>query len=59
VRVRIQNNQPVAVEDFVIGWQLADGSRWGQPVAVIAAPDGALLVSDDSGGRIWRVTFGN
>jgi len=21
-------------------------------------PDGALLVSDDGGGRIWRVTYG-
>jgi len=59
VRVRIQNNLPVAVEDFVSGWQLADGSRWGRPVAVVIAADGALLISDDAGGRIWRVSFGN
>jgi len=58
VRVRILNNRPVAVEDFVTGWQLADGSRWGRPVAVLVASDGALLVSDDTGGRIWRVTYG-
>jgi glucose/arabinose dehydrogenase len=58
VRVRIQDNRPVAVEDFVTGWQLADGSRWGRPVAVLVAADGALLVSDDDGGRIWRVTYG-
>ena len=49
VRVRIQNNRPVSAEDFVTGWQLADGSRWGRPVAVLVAADGALLVSDDDG----------
>jgi glucose/arabinose dehydrogenase len=58
VRVRIQTNRPVSSEDFVTGWQLADGSRWGRPVAVLVAADGALLVSDDDGGRIWRVTYG-
>jgi glucose/arabinose dehydrogenase len=59
VRVRVENDQPVALEDFVSGWQLANGSRWGRPVAVIVAADGALLVSDDAAGRIWRVTYGN
>jgi glucose/arabinose dehydrogenase len=59
VRVRVQNGQPVSSEDFVTGWQLAGGSRWGRPVAVLVAADGALLVSDDDGGRIWRVTYGN
>jgi glucose/arabinose dehydrogenase len=47
----------VAVEDFVTGWQMSN-SRWGRPVAVLVAADGALLVSDDAGGRIWRVTYG-
>src|SRR2546430_6490391 len=27
VRVHVQNGRPVSVEDFVTGWQLADGSR--------------------------------
>jgi glucose/arabinose dehydrogenase len=58
VRVRVLNGQPVSSEDFISGWQLADGSRWGRPVAVLMAADGALLVSDDGGGRIWRVTYG-
>ena len=49
---------PGAIEDFVTGWQLTNGSRWGRPVAVLIAADGALLVSDDHAGRIWRVTFG-
>jgi glucose/arabinose dehydrogenase len=59
VRVRVQNGRPVSTEDFVTGWQLPDGRRWGRPVAVIVGADGALLVSDDYAGRIWRVTFGN
>jgi glucose/arabinose dehydrogenase len=58
VRVRVQNGRPASTEDFITGWQLADGRRWGRPVAVIVAADGALLVSDDHAGRIWRVTYG-
>ncbi len=58
VRVRVQNGRPTAIEDFVTGWQLADGSRWGRPVGLLVMPDGALLVSDDDGGRIWRVSYG-
>lgn len=58
VHVKVQNGKPVSIEDFVTGWQLPDGSRWGRPVAVLALPDGALLISDDQGGRIWRVTYG-
>jgi glucose/arabinose dehydrogenase len=58
VHVNVQNGRPVSVEDFVVGWQLADGSRWGRPVAVLSMPDGSLLISDDAGGKIWRVTYG-
>ena len=58
VRVRVQSGRPTAIEDFVTGWQLAGGSRWGRPVGLLVMPDGALLVSDDAGGRIWRVTYG-
>jgi len=59
VRVRMQNGKAVSSEDFVTGWQLGNGSRWGRPVAPLALPDGSLLISDDSGGRVWRVTYGN
>lgn len=59
VRVRVDNGRPVGIEDFIVGWQRLDGSRWGRPVGVVTAPDGALLVSDDMGGKIWRVTYGH
>jgi glucose/arabinose dehydrogenase len=57
VHVKVQDGKPVSIEDFVTGWQLPDGSRWGRPVAVLSLPDGSLLISDDQGGRIWRVTY--
>lgn len=59
VRANVQNGKPVSIDDFVVGWQLGDGSRWGRPVGVVSLPDGSLLISDDRGGRIWRVTYGN
>lgn len=57
VHVKVQNGKPVSIEDFVTGWQLPDGSRWGRPVAVLSLPDGSLLISDDQGGKIWRVSY--
>jgi glucose/arabinose dehydrogenase len=59
VRVHVQNGRPVSVEDFVTGWQLANGTRWGRPVGLLVMPDGALLVSDDVGDRVWRVSYGH
>lgn len=46
-------------EDFVTGWALPDGTVWGRPVDVTVARDGALLISDDASGTIWRVTYEN
>jgi glucose/arabinose dehydrogenase len=37
------------------GFQNADGSRWGRPVDVVPGPDGALYVSDDNAGAIYRI----
>ena len=59
VRVRVQNGRPVSVQDFATGFQLPDGSRWGRPVSVTIASDGSLLVSDDMGGKVWRISYGH
>jgi glucose/arabinose dehydrogenase len=40
---------------LVSGFQEADGSRWGRPVDVVPGPDGALYVSDDLAGAIYRL----
>jgi glucose/arabinose dehydrogenase len=59
VRVRVDSSgrRAVGVEDFIVGWQRPDGKRWGRPVGLLVLPDGSLLVSDDTGGKIWRVTY--
>lgn len=56
VRVRIAGGKPVSSEDFISGWQAANGSRWGRPVDVVVAADGSVLISDDNAGAIYRVT---
>jgi glucose/arabinose dehydrogenase len=55
VRVHVAGGKPGAVDDFITGWQRPDGSRWGRPVDVLVAADGAVLISDDQGGAIYRV----
>lgn len=42
-------------EPFATGW-LQGKSAWGRPVDVLVMPDGALLVSDDRAGRLYRIT---
>lgn len=44
-------------EDFLTGFVLPDGRVWGRPVGIATAADGALLVSDDASGSIWRVDY--
>jgi glucose/arabinose dehydrogenase len=46
-------------EDFMKGW-LSDPkgpTAWGRPVGLAIAQDGALLVADEPGGVIWRVSY--
>jgi glucose/arabinose dehydrogenase len=45
-------------QTLLTGFQNADGSRWGRPVMAVQGPDGALYVSDDQAGAIYRVTTG-
>jgi glucose/arabinose dehydrogenase len=48
--------QPVAHEDLLRGFVI-DNEPWGRPAGLLVAPDGSLLVSDDHGGRIFRVRY--
>jgi glucose/arabinose dehydrogenase len=58
VRIRIQDGAPTgAYEDFLTGFVLDDDSVWGRPVGVAVARDGALLVSEDGNGTIWRIAY--
>jgi glucose/arabinose dehydrogenase len=42
--------------DVLTGFVNADGEARGRPVGVAIDRHGALLVADDVGNRIWRVT---
>jgi glucose/arabinose dehydrogenase len=42
--------------DILTGFLRPDGSAAGRPVGVAVARDGALLVADDVGNKVWRVT---
>lgn len=41
---------------FATGW-LQGGKAWGRPVDVLVAPDGALLVSDDTADAVYRISY--
>jgi len=47
-----------APEDFLTGFLNEKGQAQGRPVGVTVAFDGSLLVADDVGGVIWRVSVG-
>lgn len=45
-------------EDVLTGFLDAEGNALGRPVGVAVAPTGALLVADDVGNVVWRVSGG-
>jgi glucose/arabinose dehydrogenase len=54
--VALDGNRPLSYEVFAEGW-LRDGIASGRPVDVEVMADGSLLVSDDKGGRIYRIAY--
>ncbi|MEM7800865.1 MAG: PQQ-dependent sugar dehydrogenase [Chloroflexota bacterium] len=51
-------NPASAVEDFATGWlNDEDGSSSGRPTGVTVGGDGALYVTDDKGGFIYRIAY--
>jgi glucose/arabinose dehydrogenase len=58
VHVRFENGKAVAFEDFLIGFLLENGAaQFGRPAGLAVAKDGALLLSDDSNGVIYRIAY--
>ena len=56
--VPFENGRPSGGMEEFLGGFIADsatGEVWGRPVGLAVTPDGALLVADDAGNRIWRV----
>ncbi|WP_208297645.1 PQQ-dependent sugar dehydrogenase [Actinophytocola oryzae] len=42
-------------QTLVGGFQAANGSRWGRPVAAVTGPDHAVYITDDSAGAVYRL----
>jgi glucose/arabinose dehydrogenase len=58
--VRVRVNHGVATgeyDDFLTGFVIDDDRVWGRPVGVAVAHDGALLVTEDGNGTVWRVAY--
>jgi glucose/arabinose dehydrogenase len=47
----------IGYEPFAEGW-LQGETAWGRPSDVQVAPDGSLLIADDTAGAIYRVRYG-
>jgi glucose/arabinose dehydrogenase len=55
--VAFENAQPVGLAvDVLTGFLSADGDAYGRPVGVALDKRGALLVADDVGNAVWRVS---
>jgi glucose/arabinose dehydrogenase len=54
--VTLKDSQVESYEPFAEGW-LQGERNWGRPVDVLVMPDGALLISDDHAGAVFRVSY--
>jgi glucose/arabinose dehydrogenase len=63
VRIKInEKGEPQGPpEDFIKGWirprETKKGKWMGRPVGLVVGPDGALYISDDSAGVVYRATW--
>ncbi len=61
-RVIVQNGAVVGSETFANGWRApgklcGDPVTWGRPAGITFGSDGAMYISDDAGGRVYRVVY--
>jgi glucose/arabinose dehydrogenase len=57
VRVEVEDGKPLAIRPFVTGFLGDDGKTIGRPVDILVDRDGTMLISDDGGGRVYRVRY--
>ncbi|HEY1980870.1 MAG TPA: sorbosone dehydrogenase family protein [Xanthobacteraceae bacterium] len=58
IRAIVKNGVPTGeYDDFVTGFAVNNSEVWGRPVGVAVDKEGALLISEDGSGTIWRVTY--
>ena len=54
--VRLDGARVVSYEPLIEGF-MANEKSWGRPADVLVMPDGALLISDDQAGAVYRLTY--
>jgi glucose/arabinose dehydrogenase len=58
VRIDFEGARPARITPFLTGFLLDGGKAlFGRPAGIAVAGDGALLVSDDANGALYRVTY--
>jgi glucose/arabinose dehydrogenase/cytochrome c2 len=58
VRVHMKNGEPTGdYEDFLTGFVVDDAHVWGRPVATAELKDGSLLMSEDGGNVVYRISY--
>ena len=58
VHVKFENGKAMRYEDFVTGFTLENGAaQFGRPTGLAIAKDGALLMTDDSNGVVYRISY--
>lgn len=58
--VKLQDAKAVGYETFAEGWLNQETQEaWGRPVDILVLTDGSMLVSDDKGGMVYRIAYGN
>ncbi|MDT8364618.1 MAG: PQQ-dependent sugar dehydrogenase [Nitrosomonas sp.] len=55
--LQIKDGQAINKQIFASGWLSQDNEAWGRPVDLLIMPDGAMLVSDDLAGVIYRIDY--
>lgn len=60
IRIPLQKGKPAGgYENFLTGWVPDENAPevWGRPVGLAVLRDGSMLVVDDGGKKVWRVTY--
>ena len=58
VRVIMRDGAPTGeYEDFLTGFVIDESRVWGRPAGIAEGKDGALYITEDSGGSIWRIVY--
>ncbi|MEP2023454.1 MAG: sorbosone dehydrogenase family protein, partial [Reichenbachiella sp.] len=58
MRIKMEDGKAAGYEPFVYGWLDEEAQEaFGRPVDVIIMSDGAMLVSDDRAGVIYRISY--